>query len=241
MELTIGPGLNCGPTYTASYTLNTVVLLTAKEAPGSAFAGWVGVCTVNPANLRQCTATMNVTKTVQTRFNTTTPGTTTLSVYKTGAELGTVVSTAPPPVGKVNCGLTCVANFPATATVALTATATAGSSFAGWIGCTPVATNPRQCTVPMNIARIVKAAFTRPVLTVAKVGSGWVTSVPTGINCGGPVPVCAAPYNLNTPVTLTAIPGLGQRLKSWTGFATFSVAFTVRACKLLTYRWRLAS
>ncbi|MFZ4789744.1 MAG: beta strand repeat-containing protein, partial [Candidatus Competibacteraceae bacterium] len=212
--LITGSGLNCGPTCTASYTLNTVVLLTAKEAPGSAFAGWVGGCTVNPANPRQCTATMNVTKTVQTRFNTTTPGTTALSVYKTGAGLGTVVSTAPLPMGKINCGSVCVANFPTTATVTLTATPASGSTFAGWIGCTPKLGLPLQCTVPMNFARVVKAAFTRPVLTVTKTGAGLVTSTPAGINCG---PICTAPYNLNTSVTLTAIPGTGFRFGSWVG------------------------
>lgn len=73
---------------------------------------------------------------------------------------------------------------------------------------------PRQCTVAMTAARIVTARFTRPVLTVTKTGTGLVTSVPTGINCG---PVCAAPYNLNTVVTLTAIPAAGFRFGSWSG------------------------
>jgi uncharacterized repeat protein (TIGR02543 family) len=154
-------GLNCGTVCAAPYPLNTAVLLTAKEAPGSAFAGWVGVCTVNPANLRQCTATLNVARTVQARFNTTTPGTTALTLYKTGVGLGTVVSIAPLPMGKINCGSVCVANFPTTATVTLTATPASGSAFAGWVGCTPKLGLPLQCTVAMNQAKTVTAAFIR--------------------------------------------------------------------------------
>jgi hypothetical protein len=74
--------------------------------------------------------------------------------------------------------------------------------------------------------RVVTASFTRPVLTVGKVGSGAgrVTSTPAGINCG---PVCAAAYNLTDPpltVTLTATPNTGYHFGSWNGCAPQSGA-----------------
>jgi pimeloyl-ACP methyl ester carboxylesterase len=51
-------------------------------------------------------------------------------------------------------------------------------------------------------------------LSVAVNGSGSVTSNPAGINCG---PTCAAIFNLNTTVTLTATPSAGYVFAGWSG------------------------
>ena len=88
-------------------------------------------------------------KTVKATFNTTTVGTYALTLYKVGTGLGTVTSS---PFG-INCGTACVANFTSGRMVTLTAAPATGSTFIGWTGCTPVAANPKQCTVPMNVAR----------------------------------------------------------------------------------------
>jgi hypothetical protein len=108
-----------------------------------------------------------------------------------------------------------VAHFATGASVTLTAAAAPGSSFTGWGGaCVGTGT----CRVTLSTTgRVVTASFTRPVLTVRKIGSGLVTSTPAGINCG---PVCIASYNLtNRPltVTLTATPATGYRFGSWNG------------------------
>ena len=76
----------------------------------------------------------------------------TLTVVKAGNGAGTVTSSA----GEINCGLTCSAPV-AAAPVTLTATASPGSTFAGWSGdCSGTGT----CTVTMSAARSVTATFT---------------------------------------------------------------------------------
>ncbi|MFZ4790022.1 MAG: InlB B-repeat-containing protein [Candidatus Competibacteraceae bacterium] len=212
--LVVGPGINCGVDCTETYPNPiTAVVLTATPALGSDFIGWTG-CTPLVANPRQCAVTMNQARIVYARFTTTTPGKNALTVYKASPGLGTVVSA---PAG-INCGSTCLgqsANFTSGSAILLTATPTIGSTFVGWsTNCTPLAANPRQCMVIMNTARIVTVRFNRPVLTVTKIGSGLVTSAPSGIACGL---VCAAPFDLNATVILTATRTPGFRFGSWRG------------------------
>lgn len=78
-----------------------------------------------------------------------------LSVAKTGGGSGTVVSSA----GGVVCGTDCVKAIPAGSVVTLTATASAGSLFAGWSGggCSGLGT----CTLSVNADTTVFASFTR--------------------------------------------------------------------------------
>ncbi len=76
-----------------------------------------------------------------------------LSVEKTGTGLGTVTSA---PNG-IDCGGTCTAAFPGGGMVALTATASPGSTFTGWGGsCTGTA----ACEVTASGAVEVTATFT---------------------------------------------------------------------------------
>jgi hypothetical protein len=207
-----GPGINCGVDCSETYPLNTQTTLTATAAAGAIFAGWTG-CAANPTPL-QCTVTMNAAKSVSAQFNSTTTGKTALTLYKGGPGLGAVNSFPP----NLNCGPTCntgIAYFAIGASITLTAMPATGSTFVKWTDCAPIATNPRQCTTTLNTGKVVIATFTRPVLTVRKVGSGLVVtpaSTPGGIFCGAD---CTEPYNLNTPVTLVAIPAIGYRFNGW--------------------------
>jgi Fibronectin type III domain/PASTA domain/Divergent InlB B-repeat domain len=76
----------------------------------------------------------------------------TLTVSKSGTGSGTVTSG----VGGLNCGATCSADFDARTSVTLTAAAASGSTFAGWSG---ACTGSGGCTVTMDAAKTVTAAF----------------------------------------------------------------------------------
>ena len=101
------------------------------------------------------------TVTVQNPQNPLCPGGSTtqgeLVVTPSGTGSGTVTS-AP---GGISCpGTACGAQFPAGALVTLTATANAGSTFATWAGCTPVPTNPDECTVTVPGGGVVNVTAT---------------------------------------------------------------------------------
>jgi hypothetical protein len=81
-----------------------------------------------------------------------------LTVTKAGAGAGTITSNA----GGINCGLTCAANYDHGTVVALTATPTGGSTFAGWSGGGCAGTG--ACNVTMDAAKTVTATFS-PVVT----------------------------------------------------------------------------
>ncbi len=137
----------------------------------------------------------------------------TLTVTKAGTGSGRVTSS---PAG-IDCGATCSAAFDGDTGVTLTATPAVGSSFAGWSGegCSGTGT----CTVAMTQARNVTATFAplqtfMLTLTKAGTGSGSVTSSPAGIDCGA---TCAAAFNYNTSVALTATPALGSSFSGWSG------------------------
>jgi hypothetical protein len=76
----------------------------------------------------------------------------TLTVAKSGRGSGTVTSSS----GGIECGATCAADFDAGTSVTLTATATAGSTFAGWSG---ACSGFGSCTVTVDAAKTATATF----------------------------------------------------------------------------------
>jgi hypothetical protein len=68
-------------------------------------------------------------------------------------------------------------------------------------------------TAFVTSAGLGTSACTQAALTVIVVGSGTVTSSPTGINC--PAAACAASFPLDSAVGLTASPGTGATLATW--------------------------
>ena len=136
----------------------------------------------------------------------------TLSVMRAGNGAGSVTSD----IGGIDCGATCAADYDVGTTVTLTASPSAGSTFAGWsgAGCSGTA----QCAVTIDDAKSVAATFTleRHTLSVSRDGngSGAVTSGDGAINCGA---TCAADYDHGTTVTLTATPSANSHLVAWSG------------------------
>ena len=147
---------------------------------------------------------------------------------KDGSGVGTVTSS---PAG-ITCGPMCQKAYPRGTLVMLIAQAAAGSTFAGWSGpqaglCR--ASTDIRCTLTVSGVMNVTATFdstsgiTQHRLTVSKAGSasGTVSSSPAGINCGA---TCAASFNANTTVTLTAQPDAGAAFSGWTGACSGSAS-----------------
>ncbi|HEY8034169.1 MAG TPA: RHS repeat-associated core domain-containing protein [Methylobacter sp.] len=164
-----------------------------------------------------------------------------LKITKAGAGNATITSS---PVG-IDCGNTCRAEFKTQSRVILTATAAIDSIFKSWGGaCKGTATT---CTITIKEAQNATAITELlPItLNITKTGSGTgtVTSLPAGIDCGS---VCSAIYPPNfaahsgdagrdrehqddddhdhskpsVSVTLTATPAIGSTFNGWSGACT---------------------
>ena len=148
------PGIDCGATCSASFDTGSTVILSAAAGAGSVFSGWSG-CTNEV--LGQCAVTMNGSKTVSARFETSAPppppsGNLALSVSKAGSGSGTVSSA---PAG-IDCGVTCTAQFAPGTAVTLTASPAAGSTFDGWAG---ACSGAGSCLVTLTAPQSVTATF----------------------------------------------------------------------------------
>ena len=196
-------GIDCGTQCMADFLPETVVTLTATPEAGSYFMGWSGACT----GMGDCVVTLDGARAVSATF---TVDTQSLSVSTAGTGSGTVTSD---PSG-IACPVDCTESFPTNAMVTLTATPAAASRFAGWSGaCTGVG----DCVVDVSGAVFVVATFTATAeLTVTRsgMGSGTVTSMPAGIDCGS---TCAATFDAGTLVELIATPASGSALTAWSG------------------------
>jgi YVTN family beta-propeller protein len=139
----------------------------------------------------------------------------TLTVAEAGSGSGQVTSS---PTG-INCSASspqCAAMFPDGTQVTLTASATTGSSFAGWSGggCSGTGT----CVITPTADTTVTATFTvipSFMLSVMTAGSGTVASSPPGIDCVSNGNTCSAVYESGTVVSLTQ--STGQSFTGWGG------------------------
>ena len=156
-----------------------------------------------------------------------------LTISKAGSGWGTVTSS---PAG-IACGADCDQEFEAGKEVTLTASAAAGSEFAGWTGCGSEAGG--KCMVTMSGAKAVEATF-EPLsefkLKVNKSGSGKgaVTSSPSGIDCRKD---CEQEFEANKSVTLKAKAASGSKFSGWSGAGcsgTGSCAVTIDEAKEVT-------
>ncbi|MBL8626094.1 MAG: InlB B-repeat-containing protein [Myxococcales bacterium] len=139
-------GITCGADCTEVYNHGTAVTLTAAPAAGSTFSGWSGACTGTGTCAVTLTAATSVTATFALVQYT-------LTVARAGTGTGTVTSS---PTG-ISCGTDCSQPYNAGTVVTLTATAAAGSYFAGWSGgCTGTGT----CAVTVTAAQTISATFT---------------------------------------------------------------------------------
>jgi hypothetical protein len=103
------------------------------------------------------------------------PPTFALTVGKAGSGSGTVTSS---PAG-INCGSDCGESYASGTSVTLTASASGGSTFAGWSG---ACSGTGACSVAMTVARSVTATFN---LTVAPRGTFGNNGNPWAITAAG--------------------------------------------------------
>jgi hypothetical protein len=198
-------GITCGTTCSANFAWATMPTLTPTADQYFAFGGWSGAC----SGTAECAPLVETSKSVTATF---TRVQWPLNVLFAGAGAGTVASAD----GALNCTGACVAGLTVGATVSLTATPAANSVFAGWSGggCSGTGT----CTVRMNQAQTVTATFALKTfalsVTKAGTGSGTVTSVPAGIDCGT---TCTASYAIGTTVTLAASAATNADFAGWSG------------------------
>jgi hypothetical protein len=222
----IPAGIACGITCTHYYNFNTLVTLSAVAATGSSFTGWSGEGCMGTG---ACVVTMSAARSVTASF---TLNPYTVSVTKIGNGSGTINSN---PAG-IACGMTCAYTFSYNTVVTLTATAATGTAFTGWSG--EGCTGTGACVVTVNAIKSITASFTLNLyqLSIAKsgTGSGTVSSNPAGISCS---PTCAANFNYNTVVTLTATAAVGSVFTGWSGqgcTGTGTCVVTVNAAKSVT-------
>jgi phospholipase C len=146
----------------------------------------------------------------------------TLQITSAPAGGGTVTSL---PTG-INCPGTCSASFAPNTPVNLTATASQGDSFTGWSGGGCAGAN--SCVITLTTATAVTADFnvvpsSALTITNSGIGTGSVTSSPSGINCPT---ACSASFANGTPVTLTAAPGTNFSFAGFTGGGCTGAATT---------------
>lgn len=158
-------GIDCGADCSESYSSGTIVSLTATPAANSTFAGWSGDCSGTGAT---CTVTMDALRSVTARFELI--PTHVLAVAKAGAGSGGVVSS---PAG-IDCGSDCSEAYQAGSVIALTATAAAGSRFAGWSGA--CSGSGVICQVTVDAAKSATATF--DLVPVADTRAPVVTVTP---------------------------------------------------------------
>jgi len=216
------------------FAAGTVVTLTATPESGAIFQTWTTHCAsagTNPV----CTLTMDSSKRVGAAF---TQSTLDLYVYVVGN--GTVTSDVP----GIDCRAynyfnntpspNCHAWFPVGTFINLTASPDPGESFLGWAAqCEGFGTNSTCMVVIGEVpyTTYVVASFTQPyyLLSAYVWGNGTVTSAPAGIDCHagrdgypngtgqGGSGVCAAEFQRDTNVTLTATPETNQTFLGWSG------------------------
>jgi len=200
-----GEGINCGNDCTEIHARDSSITLTATPEEGSNFSGWLADCRGNNPSITitvdaalNCTAMFDV---VPNRN---------LSINVIGEGSGTI--TAPVGLGNgIDCGKTCVENYPDGTTITLTAQPEIGSTFTGWIekGCTEelTITNDMKCTATFELL----PNYTLTVSTAE--GNGTLITEPSGEVCGEN---CMR-YVSDTEITVTAVPESDYHLLNWAG------------------------
>jgi hypothetical protein len=94
-----------------------------------------------------------------------------------------------------------------------------------------VGINGKNVVIRRPVVRPVASPPSQFALTVSRTGTGTVTSIPTGINCG---PTCSANFASGTTISLTATPASGFQFAGWSGGCSGTTTCTVAMTKATT-------
>ncbi len=191
-------GIDCGSDCVETYTGETVTLTAVPDA-SSTFDGWTGG---GCSGTGTCIITMNTDAAVTATFTT--------KQFTITSSAGADGSISPDGVVVINYG------------EAWTYTITPDE---GFYVADVLVDGVSEGVIDMytfsyvTADHIIDASFTpnpNTVLTVVRdgIGTGTVTSVPSGIDCGDD---CASPNNFGSTVTLTAVPSSYSAFDGWTG------------------------
>ncbi|MDR2012016.1 MAG: InlB B-repeat-containing protein [Rhodanobacter sp.] len=221
-----------GAACSGTYASGTTVTLTATEDAGYTFSKWSGDCSGTASTTQ---VTMSVPHGCTAEF-VPVVATPTLSVTVTGN--GSVSDNqAKITTCTVAGGAACSGTYTAGTLVTLTATAAAGSFFAGWGGDCISAGTASTVSVTMGADHTCSAAFTPtppppppPTVTLTfavsgNSGSGSISisdnqTPPHTTNCSVGGATCSGTYITGTLVTLTATAAAGYSFVGWGGDCT---------------------
>ncbi|MCK7523901.1 MAG: hypothetical protein MZV64_42915 [Ignavibacteriales bacterium] len=224
-----GSGLACGAggtTCQVAFGGVTTVSLTATPSSGYAFASWGGACSgINPST----TVSVNAAVACTATFTATGGGPVNGPPYTLGISLPTGGNVQG---AGLNCGAggaACSVTMPASMTLGIGATASAGYTFSGWTGDCSGA-NP-ELWVALNGPRTCGAIFTPAggsatyQLTIAPTPAGG-TVTGNGLTCGTSGSTCVIAFGGATTASLTATPASGYAFTAWGGACSGTDAST---------------
>ena len=198
-------GIDCPPTCSLEFEEGTSLLLEQQAAPGFVFAGWISS---ESCGTVACGFTVNGSVDVEALFVSTAPQVALDVTVIGGGRVGSL------PFG-IDCPGDCSAEFDQNTMVELFALADPGFVFTGWGN---ACSGSGACNVVLDTPREVEAAFTaiapRFELNVNRIGSGFVSSSPAGIDCGLQ---CLADFQASTGVDLFAAAAGGWRFSHFSG------------------------
>jgi hypothetical protein len=209
-------GIDCEPTCSDTFPVNTPVTLRAYPYGGSAFAYWSGACS---GAATTCEITMSGYNEVFAHFVSDETNEYKLKVKKAKKNGGDGVVTSND--GYIECGDICFHTYYKDTVVTLSAQANGSSTFIGW---KPEALNcigTGSCTVTLDKAKTVQAVFVgdyrlKVVNQSKKGGTGTVTTNPSGISCPtGSKVGCEATYPYAEQVTLSISADSGSTFLGW--------------------------
>ncbi len=202
----LGGEISCGAACTTYLPQGWDLALGASATAPSVFRRFEGPGPCSGIGV--CRFTVNFSEIVYARFELPTR----LTVKSTGSGAGIISSS----FGNLNCSTECSVDYDLDTVVPLAAFSNFGSVFAGWSG--GGCSGNGACSVTMSAAKTVEANFVvgyrLTVLADQTYGTGRVTSVPAGIDCGQ---TCEAVVMPNDAVTLTAVANSGSTFAGWSG------------------------